>query len=190
MSATTLPPASAPLVSADEFLRLHGDESGIELINGVITRLPMPGTDHGIVCGNAYHYIREVVKAGNLGRVMTNDTFVRTRTNPDGYRGADVAYISHDILPATVPHPKGPLVPPLELVVEVRSPSDSYGEVATKAYEYLDAGVRVVMVIDPETNSVGVFRPNELPVRFHNGDVVVLPDVLPGFAVPVGKFFE
>jgi Uma2 family endonuclease len=187
MSATA---SSSGLVTGDEFIRLHGDESGIELVNGVIVRLPMPGTDHGIVCGNVYHFIREVVKAGNLGRVMTNDTFVRTRTNPDGYRGADVAFVSYDILPATVPHPKGPLIPPIELVAEVRSPSDTYSEVATKAYEYLDAGVKVVLVVDPETSSVGVFRPNELPVRFHNGDVVTLPDVLPGFAVPVGRFFE
>jgi hypothetical protein len=30
-----------------------------------------------------------------------------------------------------------------------------------------------------------------LPRRFHNGDTLTLPeDVLPGFAVPVAKFFE
>lgn len=186
MSTATLPPPA--LISADEFLRSHGDESGIELVNGVITRLPMPGFDHGVICGNAYHYIREVVKAGNLGRVMTNDSFVRTTAT--GCRGADVAYVSYATLPASVPNPKGALTPPLELVVEVRSPSDPYKALVNKAYEYLDAGVRVVMVIDPETESVGVFRANELPIRFHNGDVVVLPDILPTFAVPVSKFFE
>jgi Uma2 family endonuclease len=50
--------------------------------------------------------------------------------------------------------------------------------------------VKVVLVVDPETSSVGVFRPNELPVRFHNGDVVTLPEVSPAFAVPASKFFE
>ncbi len=186
MSTATLPPPA--LVSADDFLRSHVDESGVELIDGVITRLPMPGNDHGVICGNAYHHVREVVKAGNLGRVMCNDSFVRT--TPTGVRGADVSYISYSLLPAHVPTPKGALTPPLELVVEVRSPTDPYKLLVNKAYEYLDAGVLVVMLIDPETESVGVFRANELPIRFQNGDVVVLPDILPTFAVPVAKFFE
>lgn len=42
MSTATLPPPIGPM-TADEFLRLHGDESGIELIDGQIVRLPMPG---------------------------------------------------------------------------------------------------------------------------------------------------
>lgn len=186
MSTVTSPPPT--LVTADEFLKHHGDESGIELVNGVVTRLPMPGFEHGEICLNAGALIREVVKRDKLGRVVSNDSFIRT--SPTGCRGADVAYVSYATLPADVPIPKGPITPPLELVVEVRSPSDPYRAVADKAYEYLDAGVRVVLVIDPETQSAGVFRLNELPVRFHNGDVVTLPDILPGFAVPVSKFFE
>lgn len=186
MATTTLPPPS--LVSADDFLKLHGDESGVELVNGVITRLPMPGNNHGVISGNAYHYVREVVKGGNLGRVMCNDSFVRT--TPTGVRGADVSYISYSLLPADLPTPVGTITPPLELVIEVRSPTDSYKSLVDKANEHLSAGVTVVVVIDPETESLGVFRLNELPIRFHNGDVVVLPDILPGFAVPVAKFFE
>lgn len=182
--------ATPALVSGDEFLRLHGDESGVELVDGVITRLPMPGSEHGEVCVNTVLAIGGFVKSHNLGRVMSNDTFVRTRTNPDGCRGADVLFVSYATLPADVPTPKGPLTPPLELVVKVRSPSDSYSQVSAKAFEYLEAGVKVVLVLDPETASAGVFRPNELPRRFHNGDTVTIPDVLPGFAVPVAKFFE
>lgn len=99
-------------------------------------------------------------------------------------------HISSSLLPADLPTPVGAISPPLELVIEVRSPTDPYKSLVDKAYEYLSAGVTVVVVIDPETESLGVFRLNELPIRFHNGDVVVLPDILPGFAVPVAKFFE
>ena len=59
-----------------------------------------------------------------------------------------------------------------------------------KAHTYLDAGVRLVLVLDPEHDSAGIYRPDELPQRMHNGDVLTLPDVLPGFAVPVARFFE
>jgi Uma2 family endonuclease len=177
-------------VSGDEFLRLHGDESGIELVNGVIVTLPMGGARHGEVAGNAGYEIRRHVKQNRLGRVMSNDPFVRTRTNPDGCRGADVLFVSYETLPADLPTPKGAITPPLELVVEGRSTSDTLTQLVGKATEYLDAGVKAVLVLDPETESTGVFRLNELPVRFHNGDTVTLPDVLPGFAVPVAKFFE
>jgi Uma2 family endonuclease len=184
MTATT----SAPTLTFDEFVRRHGDESGIELVDGQIVRLDMPGGDHGEVCLTAGSMIRDHVKARKLGRVMSNDTFIRTKA--ERCRGADICYVSYATMPADVPTPKGPLTPPLDLVVEVKSPTDSYREVSEKAFEYLDAGVKLVLVLDPETESAGVYRPNELPQRFHNGDTVTLPDVLPEFAVPVKSFFE
>lgn len=181
---------ATPLVTADEFLRVHGDASGVELVNGKIVRLPMPGAMHGEVCVTAAALIHQFVKTNKLGRVMGNDTYIRTRTAPDGCRGADVCYVSYAVLPADQPTPTGPLTPPLELVVEVRSPSDSFADLTDKATEYARAGVQVVLILDPPTESAGVFRANELPQRFHNGDELTLPDVLPGFAVPVAKFFE
>ena len=150
----------------------------------------MPGADHGEVCTTASVILYQFVKPRKLGRVMSNDTFIRTTTNPEGYRGADVCYISYETLPADRPTPLGPLIPPLELVVEVRSPWDSLAELSDKAREYKEAGVRCVIVLDPTTESAAVFRLNELPQRFHNGDTLPLPDVLPEFAVPVAKFFE
>ncbi|MGL6097454.1 MAG: Uma2 family endonuclease [Fimbriiglobus sp.] len=187
MNMTTQAP---PLMTADEFLRLHGDETGIELVNGRIVRLPMPGLQHSEVCLNTGAILREFVKRKKLGRVFGNDPFIRTRTNPDGYRGADVLYISYTTLPADIPTPVGSYTPPLELVVEVKSPSNSVLELTEKATEYLNAGVKVVVVIDPQTESAAVFRGDDWPQRFHNGDEFTLPDILPGFAVPVKAFFE
>lgn len=189
MSTATLPPAAtSPLVTADEFLKLHGDESGVELIKGVVTRLPMPGALHSEVCLTAGSILRDFVKQHKLGRVMSNDCFVRT--TPTGVRGADVLFISYTHLPSTVPTPVGALTPPLELVVGVRSPSNTVPEMTDKANEYLRAGVQVVLILDPQTETAGVFRLNELTQRFSNGDLVVLPEVSPTFAVPASKFFE
>ena len=100
-----------------------------------------------------------------------------------------MAFVSYSTRAADNPPPAGALIPPLELVVEVRSPSDSINDMTAKATEYLDAGVKVVVILDPQTDSAGVFRPDELPQRFHNGDELKLDDILPGFAVPVARFF-
>lgn len=187
MSTATLPPPIGPM-TADEFLRLHGDESGIELIDGQIVRLPMPGLEHGEVCANVAIILGNHVKTNRLGRLFTNDSFVRL--SPDRVRGPDVLFISYLTMPADVPTPKGAYAPPLELVVEVKSPTDTVRGMTKKADEYLEAGVKVVLTFDPDLAIATVFRNEEWPQRFHNGDILELPDVLPGFAVPVKRFFE
>ncbi len=180
--------ATQTRMTADEFIRAHGDESGVELANGEIRRIPMPGSEHGEVCFRAALILGNHVVPNRLGRIMTNDTFIRM--SETHCFGADVCFVSYETLPADRPTPKGPLAPPLELVVEVRSPSDSVADMTDKATQYLRAGVRVVLVLDPNTDSAALFRPDELPQRFHNGDVLTIPDVLPGFSAPVAKFFE
>ena len=57
--SATLPapiPAS-PLMTAQEFLRIHGDDSGVELVKGRVVRCPMPGAQHGEVCGKANYHL-------------------------------------------------------------------------------------------------------------------------------------
>ena len=59
-----------------------------------------------------------------------------------------------------------------------------------KMLEYLRAGVRVVVILDPSTTSASVYRDaEEFQQIFHNGDELTLPDVLPGFAVAVNRLF-
>jgi Uma2 family endonuclease len=56
--------------------------------------------------------------------------------------------------------------------------------------EYLKAGVRVVVILDPSTTSASVYRDaEEFRQILHNGDPLTLPDVLPGFSVPVSRLF-
>ncbi len=90
--------------------------------------------------------------------------------------------------------PQGPIpedlkVPP-ELVVEVRSPTDRWGQLFGKVSEYLGAGVVVVVIVDPNTETVSVYRDDGRQQILTTTDELTLPDVLPGFAVSVARFFE
>jgi Uma2 family endonuclease len=187
MSATT----AEPRLTIDEFLKQHGGELGVELVKGRVVRWPMPGARHGFVCLTAGSIIRDFVVGQKLGRVMSNDTFVKIRPDPDGtLRGGDVCYWSYAKLPREARSPEGVIEAPPELVVEVLSPTNRWSEMYAKIGDYLSAGVLVVVVLDQRTESASVYRPDEFQQVFHNGDEVVLPDVLPGFAVPVKRFFE
>ena len=86
--------------------------------------------------------------------------------------------------------PEGLLPVAPDLVVEVRSPSDRWTAVLLKVSEYLRAGVRVVVVLDPATASDSVYRDDQLLQIYHNSDVLTLPEVLAGFSVVVSRLFE
>lgn len=129
------------------------------------------------------------VEARDLGHVMTNDSWVLADRGPDTVRGSDVFFCSYSRLPkGKIPDELIEAVP--ELVFAVRSPSDRWNQMVAKMLEYLDAGVFVVVILDPKTESASVFRPEDRQVVFESTDQLVVPDVLPDFAVAVRSLFE
>ena len=148
----------------------------------------MPGQIHGWFCTLLTTAIFNWATENDLGRVTSNDSFVKTRTEPDTVRGADVCYFSFDRLPRG-PFPDGLLEVSPDLVVEVRSPSDRWTRVLAKAVEYLDAGVRAVVLVNPQDESVIVYRDSQVQQTFHRADTLTVPDVLPGFTFPVARLF-
>jgi Uma2 family endonuclease len=179
--------ATLPQMTVEEFFKLHGSESNVELVRGQIVRYPMPGVRHGVICLNAGAIVRDFVRANKLGRAMVNDTFIRI--SADTTRGADVCYVSYDKLPPGL-SPVGVLEVPPELVIEVRSPSDLWTEALGKMLDYLRIGVPVVIILDPKTESASVFRSGTRQETFEKDETLTVPDVLPGFEVPVARFFE
>ena len=149
----------------------------------------MPFPKHGKVCAMIAYLIMEQALKQDLGHVMSNDSFVKTRSGPDTVRGPDVSFYSYDRLPRGEV-PEGLLAVAPDLVVEVRSPSDKWTGIFAKVSEYLEAGVRVVVVLDEASTSASVYRADELQHTFHNGDELTVPEVLPGFAVAVRRLFE
>ena len=181
-------PATTPtLMTAEEFARKHGGDY-VELIDGKVEAIPMPKLRHGQVCAAATRLFGNFITDNGLGLVCSNDTFVVVRRNPDRVRGADLCFWRKDrVPPGELPDL---ITDPPDLVVEVRSPTDAWTKVFAKVLEDLEAGVRVVVLIDPGTATASVYRPDELQQVHDNGDELTLPDVLPGFSIPVRKFFE
>jgi Uma2 family endonuclease len=184
-------PASSPavpLLSAEEFAQRYGGER-VELVKGVVKELPMPFPQHGKICLTIGYLLLDYARKHDCAHVMSNDSFVKTRSDPDTVRGADISYYNYERLPkGEVPEGMLPVAP--DLVVEVRWPSDGWSEIFVKVGEYLGAGVRAVIVLDADSQTASVYRPEELQQIFHNSDELVVPEVLPGFAVAVHRLFE
>lgn len=191
MSTMAPPPpaAAAPaLMTAEDFARRYANRRA-ELVKGRVVELPMPSLKHGKVCNWVSFYLTQHVIKHDLGHVMTNDSWVVTKRGPDTVRGSDILFVSYGRLSkGKVPEGLLNVVP--ELVFEVRSPSDLWTDMIAKMLEYLSAGVSVVVILDPKTESASVFRPNDRQDVIEADGTLTLPDVLPGFAVPVRTLFE
>jgi Uma2 family endonuclease len=74
--------------------------------------------------------------------------------------------------------------------VEVKSPSNSNPEMAAKAQMWLCYGSKVVLVLDPDTFTVRIYRPNSEPVTIGEDAVLELGDLLPGFSTTVWRLFR
>jgi Uma2 family endonuclease len=179
---------SAKLLTAEEYFELPDDGQQTELIRGVVVPMNMPGFRHGEVCGNIHFYLSTFVRQKRLGRTLTNDAGIVTKRKPDSVRGADVTFYSYTRVPAGESPIGYPSAVP-EIVFEVVSPGNTSRQIEAKTAEYLSAGVNVVCVVDPAYKTVNLHFPDH-PSKELEGDGLLAFADLPGFSLPVNKFFE
>jgi hypothetical protein len=56
--------------------------------------------------------------------------------------------------------------------------------------EYFNAGVKVVCVLDPKSETVHVHIPEEFPLTLEGDDELHLPEILGEFRVAARRIFE
>ncbi len=107
---------------------------------------------------------------------------------PNKVRKPDVSFIRRGRLP-NERIPKGHIRIAPDLAVEVISPNDLYSEVTAKVDEYLNAGVRLVWVIDPETRKLSISRQDGRTDVLREDDILSGEDVIPDFTCSVTDLF-
>ena len=185
---TTTTTAEAKLLTADDLLRLYGEGVRGELIRGVLCETMATGQRHGKIVARLVAALVNFVDAGRLGTVVASDSGVWLDRNPDTVREPDIAFTSVERLPLDADVAGyAELVP--DLVVEVASPSDSRREVHDKAHMWLNHGVRLVWVVQPEARTVDVYRPDGEVATLGEQDTLDGLAVLPGFTCDVSAIF-
>ena len=180
--------AATRKITAEEFLAMDLGEGLHELVRGEIVEVPPPGPKHGLICTNVGAILRNYGRQAGHGYALGNDSVVSI--SGDTVRGADIQYFREDRFAKARVGDAPPPVPP-DRAVEVLSPSNSPGDMRRKVNDYLDAGVAMVWVLDPERASLTLYRHDEIEPRvFSAGDVLEGLPELPGFGCRVGEFFE
>lgn len=176
-------------MSALEFWNSGPSTDGFELVRGELFPMPPPGDQHGIVCANVVFLLKTYTKQAGRGVVMGNDAGIITEKDPDSVRGVDVAlFLAPNWGSGSVP--EGYTDQPPELAVEVRSPTQAWGDLAVKVGEYLRMGVRLVWVVDPKARRVTVFTSEHEPLTFAAESELDGGDALPGLRCRSAEFFE
>src|SRR5437868_12282208 len=178
-----VPHMSTPLMTAEELLYTNVPNKRTELVRGLLVVHEPPGGKHGNVTANLGARLWTHADLTGAGAVFVGDTGFTLARNPDTVRGPDIAFVQTERLPAPIPNSYLELAP--DLVVEVLSHNDRPGETLAKIGDWLDAGARIVWVIDPERRIARVYRHTGSESLLSEQDDLDGEDVLPGFRCKV-----
>src|SRR5712692_6764484 len=149
--------AEKTLYTIDDLYHLPDDGRRYELLDGELVEMAPANLHHGDLMLTIGSLIRAHVRPRRLGWVVVGDPGIVLGRDPDRVRAPDVAFFSRNRfavgpLPATF----SDVVP--DLVVEIISPSDRVSAVRQKTEDWLRAGVRLVLNVDPKNRTVEVAR--------------------------------
>lgn len=171
-------------------LCIHNPELNIERnAKGVLIVMSPVGGDSGNremdLGGELYAWNKQT----QLGKVFSSSTLFKLPGGSD--RSPDAAWVELSRWQALTPEQRKrfpPIAP--DFVIELRSRTDDLATLQAKMQEYLDSGVRLGWLFNPQDQQVEVYRQGQdkevksLPVQL-SGEAV-----LPGFILQVDPFTD
>ncbi len=176
------------LMTADELLTLELPGKSTELVRGKLVVREPPSTYHGRVQSTLNVLVGSFVRSHQLGAVFGQDTGFRIASDPDTVRAPDLAFVRRDRVGLVGPRGYAALAP--DLVAEILSPDDRPGELLAKVGEWLEAGVTIVWVIDPDRKGARVYRSDGSVTSVAPSGDLDGENVLPGFSCRLTEVFE
>ncbi len=175
-------------MTADELLHYSHEPYRQELIAGTLHEVEPTGAEHGIVAMRVANLLYNHVAAADLGVSFAAETGFLLARDPDTVRAPDAAFVAHDRAHG-VGRPRGYWPGPPDLAIEVISPGDRHSAVEGKALDWLDAGTRAVVVVDPARRTATVYRARDDIRARDASDELDLGDVVRGWSPRVAELF-
>ena len=174
------------VVEFEQFLALPENcDRYFELIHGEIVE-KVPTEEHGLIAANLCGFLWQYTRQSGFGRAVIE---VRVRMPDDDYnsRQPDVAFFADTTRPIVK---RGPVPQMHDLVIEVKSPDDTYTSMRERVHYYLMHGAKLVWLIYPEKRLVEVYRQGADSDILTGDDTLQGDDVLPGFVLSVHEIFH
>jgi len=156
----------------------------MELVDGEIIVMPPSGYESDEVALGFGAELHHWVKPRKLGRVTGAGAGFNLPN--ENTRAPDVSFVRAERLKIS-PRSFADLAP--DLMVEVKSPTDSLKKLRAKIQEFLEMGTLVGILINPEVRSVEIYRLNQNVIVLGDDDTLTLPDLLPGWEIAVSELW-
>jgi len=150
-------------LTLEEFLALPEGEINYELVNSEIIPKMSPKKFHSRLTRVLLQLLSEW--CGERGEVCPELGIKLTRNGRDWVPIPDLLYISVEKFPPDWNEEGVCSIPP-ELVIEIISPGQTFGQLVAKARDYLDAGILRVWIVDSQARSITVFYPDAPPKTY------------------------
>lgn len=173
-------------LTLDEFLSLPETDVAYELVNGEAIPKVAPQRFHSRTQKTLLFILENWGR--DHGEVGIEWSVTLKRRGIDWVPVPDLLYISNQRLPDNFVE-DGPCPVPPELAVEIISPDQSFGEMTEKAVDYLSAGVSRVWIVDPKSQSITVFMPDQVP-QIYRGGSLLTDNLLPGLRLTAQDLFR
>lgn len=172
-------------MTAEELLAMPDDGfHHYELVKGELLTMSPAGYEHGTIAALVAGSLVQHVKKHKLGRVAVAQAGYVLERDPDTVREPDISFVAAERdLRTREFFPGAP-----DLAVEVLSPSDRATAVNAKVRQYLAAGTRMVVVIEPEKQSATIHTPTAT-TRLNSDDSLFGGEVVPGWSLPLRELF-
>lgn len=177
------------LMTAEELLLLPDDGFRTELVRGELRRMSPASQKHGRLGMRVSGPLDRYVEEQRLGAVFAAETGFRLTSSPDTVLAPDVAFVRQERIEA-VGDIEGYWPGAPDLAVEVVSRHDLYTEVEAKVIDWLEAGARMVVVVNPRKRTATVYRSLTEIVILTEQDTLTGGDVVPGWSLPVRDIFR
>ncbi|HEV3199109.1 MAG TPA: Uma2 family endonuclease [Bryobacteraceae bacterium] len=144
--------STATLISLDEYLDTSY-EPDMDFVDGVLVRRNVGTILHGILQNIVGAFFLRYLKSHRI-RACTE---TRLRVDTSG------VYRVPDVLVLEIPYQKGKVVTDVPaVVVEIKSPKDTFDEIVDRCFEYEKLGVPNILVVDPDNKRAWLFQHGNL----------------------------
>lgn len=175
--------------TAEQLARLPSDGKRYELVEGVLKMMSPAGGRHGRIAGRVFKLLVNHVDEHELGYAFAAETGFMISREPDTVRAPDAAFVNRARM-SEVEDDSGFLPFAPDLAVEVVSPHDSFAEVENKALSWLEAGTQLVLIVEPESETVHAYRSRSLIVVLKSTEILDASDAVDGWKVSVSDLFN
>ncbi|MGF2038419.1 MAG: Uma2 family endonuclease [Nostoc sp. CmiVER01] len=156
----------------------------LELENGKISIIGPSDIVSSEISSRLIAFLFAWINPRRWGRVFDSaGGFIMPDTN---LKAPDVSFVRASRLLQS-PRYFGELVP--DLVVEIKSQSDKIKLIAAKILKFIELGAVVGILIDPDEETVTIYRSTGKPTVLENGDILTIPELFPGWELPVTELW-